>query len=60
MSYLAAPDRAARLRPRHHSMLNRWFETEGLLEATAELGLGVIGFTALAREGFAFQDLLAS
>jgi L-glyceraldehyde 3-phosphate reductase len=32
-----------------YSMLNRWIETEGLLEATAELGLGVIGFTALAQ-----------
>jgi L-glyceraldehyde 3-phosphate reductase len=32
-----------------YSMLNRWVETEGLLEATAELGVGVIGFTALAQ-----------
>ena len=32
-----------------YSMLNRWIETEGLLETTAELGLGVIGFTALAQ-----------
>jgi L-glyceraldehyde 3-phosphate reductase len=32
-----------------YSMLNRWIETEGLLEATAELGVGVIGFTALAQ-----------
>jgi len=30
-------------------MLNRWIETEGLLETTAELGIGVIGFTALAQ-----------
>jgi L-glyceraldehyde 3-phosphate reductase len=30
-------------------MLNRWIETEGLLEATEELGVGVIGFTALAQ-----------
>jgi L-glyceraldehyde 3-phosphate reductase len=32
-----------------YSMLNRWIETEGLLEATAELGVGVIGFTVLAQ-----------
>jgi len=32
-----------------YSMLNRWIETEGLLDATAELGIGVIGFTALAQ-----------
>ncbi|HET7588886.1 MAG TPA: L-glyceraldehyde 3-phosphate reductase [Solirubrobacterales bacterium] len=32
-----------------YSMLNRWIETEGLLEAAAELGVGVIGFTALAQ-----------
>jgi L-glyceraldehyde 3-phosphate reductase len=32
-----------------YSMLNRWIETEGLLAATAELGVGVIGFTALAQ-----------
>ncbi len=30
-------------------MLNRWIETEGLLDAAAELGIGVIGFTALAQ-----------
>jgi L-glyceraldehyde 3-phosphate reductase len=32
-----------------YSMLNRWIETDGLLAATAELGVGVIGFTALAQ-----------
>jgi len=32
-----------------YSMLNRWIETEGLLDTTAELGIGVIGFTALAQ-----------
>ena len=32
-----------------YSMLNRWIETEGLLDATAELEIGVIGFTALAQ-----------
>ncbi len=32
-----------------YSMLNRWIETEGLLEAADELGAGVIGFTALAQ-----------
>jgi L-glyceraldehyde 3-phosphate reductase len=32
-----------------YSMLNRWIETEGLLEGTDELGVGVIGFTALAQ-----------
>jgi L-glyceraldehyde 3-phosphate reductase len=32
-----------------YSMLNRWIETDGLLEAAAELGIGVIGFTALAQ-----------
>ncbi|MFI6169877.1 L-glyceraldehyde 3-phosphate reductase [Nocardia sp. NPDC051052] len=32
-----------------YSMLNRWIETEGLLDAAAEAGFGVIGFTALAQ-----------
>jgi L-glyceraldehyde 3-phosphate reductase len=32
-----------------YSMLNRWIETEGLLDAAAELRIGVIGFTALAQ-----------
>lgn len=32
-----------------YSMVNRWIETEGLLDAAAELGLGVIAFTALAQ-----------
>ena len=32
-----------------YSMLNRWIETEGLLDAAGELGIGVIGFTALAQ-----------
>jgi L-glyceraldehyde 3-phosphate reductase len=32
-----------------YSMLNRWIETEGLLDAAAELAIGVIGFTALAQ-----------
>ncbi len=32
-----------------YSMVNRWIETEGLLDTTAELGVGVIGFTALAQ-----------
>src|SRR5215510_5065874 len=32
-----------------YSMLNRWIEPEGLLDATAELGVGVIGFTALVQ-----------
>ncbi|QAY72607.1 L-glyceraldehyde 3-phosphate reductase [Agromyces protaetiae] len=32
-----------------YSMLNRWIETEGLLDATDELGVGVIGFSALAQ-----------
>ncbi len=32
-----------------YSILNRWIEAEGLLEATAGLGVGVIGFTALAQ-----------
>ena len=30
-------------------MLNRWIETEGLLDAAGELGFGVIGFTPLAQ-----------
>jgi L-glyceraldehyde 3-phosphate reductase len=30
-------------------MVNRWIETEGLLDAAAELEIGVIGFTALAQ-----------
>jgi len=32
-----------------YSMLNRWIEAEGLLDAAAEVGAGVIGFTALAQ-----------
>jgi L-glyceraldehyde 3-phosphate reductase len=32
-----------------YSMLNRWIETDGLLDAAGELGIGVIGFTALAQ-----------
>ncbi len=32
-----------------YSMVNRWIETEGLLDAAAGLGVGVIGFTALAQ-----------
>jgi L-glyceraldehyde 3-phosphate reductase len=32
-----------------YSMVNRWIETEGLLDAAAEAGAGVIGFTALAQ-----------
>ncbi len=32
-----------------YSMLNRWIESEGLLDAAAELEIGVIGFTALAQ-----------
>ncbi len=32
-----------------YSMVNRWIEDEGLLDAAAELGIGVIGFTALAQ-----------
>ncbi|HYJ20624.1 MAG TPA: L-glyceraldehyde 3-phosphate reductase [Solirubrobacterales bacterium] len=32
-----------------YSMLNRWIETEKLLDTAAELGIGVIGFTALAQ-----------
>ncbi len=32
-----------------YSMVNRWIETEGLLDAAGELGIGVIAFTALAQ-----------
>jgi L-glyceraldehyde 3-phosphate reductase len=32
-----------------YSMLNRWIEKEGLLDAAGDLGFGVIGFTALAQ-----------
>jgi L-glyceraldehyde 3-phosphate reductase len=32
-----------------YSMLNRWIENEGLLDATGDLGLGVIGFSPLAQ-----------
>ncbi len=32
-----------------YSMLNRWLEDDGLLEATDELGVGVIAFTVLAQ-----------
>jgi L-glyceraldehyde 3-phosphate reductase len=32
-----------------YAMLNRWIEAEGLLDATAEAGVGVIGFSPLAQ-----------
>ncbi|MCS0636879.1 L-glyceraldehyde 3-phosphate reductase [Streptomyces sp. LP05-1] len=32
-----------------YSMLNRWIETEGLLDTAQDEGIGVIGFTALAQ-----------
>ncbi|MFB7723628.1 L-glyceraldehyde 3-phosphate reductase [Nocardia sp. NPDC056100] len=32
-----------------YSMLNRWIETEGLLDTAADAGFGIIGFTALAQ-----------
>ncbi|WP_062071909.1 L-glyceraldehyde 3-phosphate reductase [Demequina sediminicola] len=32
-----------------YSMLNRWIETEGLLDATDEVGAGVIAFSSLAQ-----------
>jgi L-glyceraldehyde 3-phosphate reductase len=32
-----------------YSMLNRWIEDEGLLDAVDELGVGAIGFTVLAQ-----------
>ncbi|WP_281180147.1 L-glyceraldehyde 3-phosphate reductase [Nocardia acidivorans] len=32
-----------------YSMLNRWIETQGLLDAAEAEGFGVIGFTALAQ-----------
>ena len=32
-----------------YSMLNRWIETEGLLDAASDEGFGIIGFTALAQ-----------
>src|ERR1700742_2310852 len=32
-----------------YSMLNRWIEREGLLDAAEDLGIGVIGFTVLAQ-----------
>ncbi|MET8898108.1 L-glyceraldehyde 3-phosphate reductase [Streptomyces albogriseolus] len=32
-----------------YSMLNRWIETDGLLDVAEEEGFGVIGFTALAQ-----------
>ncbi|MBM7505157.1 L-glyceraldehyde 3-phosphate reductase [Agromyces aurantiacus] len=32
-----------------YSMLNRWIESEGLVDAAGELGVGIIGFTALAQ-----------
>jgi L-glyceraldehyde 3-phosphate reductase len=32
-----------------YSMLNRWIETEGLLDAASDEGFGMIGFTALAQ-----------
>ena len=32
-----------------YSMLNRWIESDGLLDAAGQEGFGVIGFTALAQ-----------
>ena len=32
-----------------YSILNRWIEREGLLDAADQLGIGVIGFTVLAQ-----------
>lgn len=32
-----------------YSMLNRWVENEGLLDAVGDLGVGVIGFSPLAQ-----------
>ncbi|MFE2041230.1 L-glyceraldehyde 3-phosphate reductase [Streptomyces sp. NPDC059477] len=32
-----------------YNMLNRWVETEGLLDVAQEEGFGIIGFTALAQ-----------
>jgi L-glyceraldehyde 3-phosphate reductase len=32
-----------------YSMINRWIESDGLLDAAGELGVGVIAFTALAQ-----------
>ncbi|MFE9776244.1 L-glyceraldehyde 3-phosphate reductase [Streptomyces sp. NPDC005931] len=32
-----------------YNMLNRWIETEGLLDVAQEEGFGIIGFTALAQ-----------
>jgi len=32
-----------------YNMLNRWIETDGLLDAAHEVGAGVIGFTPLAQ-----------
>jgi L-glyceraldehyde 3-phosphate reductase len=32
-----------------YSMLNRWIETEGLVDAAGDHGFGIIGFTALAQ-----------
>lgn len=32
-----------------YSMINRWIETDGLLDAARDEGFGVIGFTALAQ-----------
>lgn len=32
-----------------YSMLNRWIETDGLIDACGELGIGLIGFTPLAQ-----------
>ncbi|MFF5159341.1 L-glyceraldehyde 3-phosphate reductase [Streptomyces sp. NPDC000348] len=32
-----------------YSMLNRWIETDGLLDVAQEEGFGIIGFTALAQ-----------
>ena len=32
-----------------YSILNRWIETDGLIDVCGELGIGMVGFTALAQ-----------
>ncbi|MGO1774752.1 MAG: aldo/keto reductase [Agrococcus casei] len=32
-----------------YSMLNRWIESDGLVETCGELGIGMVGFTAMAQ-----------
>ncbi|QTX04336.1 aldo/keto reductase [Agromyces archimandritae] len=40
-----------------YSILNRWIETDGLLDAAGDAGFGIIGFAALDGPAFTESDL---